>query len=59
LAPLLALAGGPAALRELRGWAMNYQTLGMKANYLIQQGAVTFNDERIEAKFRAAFPGPT
>ena len=59
LAPLLALAGGPAALRALRNWPMNYQTLSMKASYLIQQGVVTFNDERIESKFRAAFLGPT
>lgn len=56
LAPLLALAGGPAALRMLRGWPMHYQTLSTKAQYLIHTGAVTFTDEHLESRFRAAFP---
>ncbi len=55
LAPLLPLAGGPAALRRLRAWPMHYQTLSTKALYLIHTGVVTFNDEHLESRFRAAF----
>jgi phosphoserine phosphatase len=61
LAPLLPLAGGPAALRLLRAWPMHYQTLSTKALYLIHTGVVTFNDEHLKSRFRAAFldPEPT
>ncbi len=61
LAPLLPLAGGPAALRLLRSWPMHYQTLSTKALYLIHTGVVTFTDEHLESRFRAAFlyPEPT
>lgn len=61
LAPLLPLAGGPVALRTLRGWPMHYQTLSTKALYLIHTGVVTFKDEHLESRFRAAFfhPEPT
>jgi hypothetical protein len=61
LAPLLPLAGGPAALRLLRTWPMHYQTLSTKALYLIHTGVVTFNDEHLQSRFRAAFldPEPT
>ena len=61
LAPLLPLAGGPTALRLLRSWPMHYQTLSTKALYLIHTGVVTFTDEHLESRFRAAFldPEPT
>lgn len=55
LAPLLALAGGPAALRILDTWTMQYQSLSSKARYLIHKGVVTFNNEQLESKFRQAF----
>lgn len=55
LAPLLPLAGGPAALRLLRTGHMQYQTLSTKAAYLIHTGVVTFNNEHLESKFRGAF----
>lgn len=58
LAPLLPLAGGPAALRLLSTWSMLYQTLSTKAQYLIKTGAVTFNDEQLDEKFRRAFIDP-
>jgi phosphoserine phosphatase len=58
LAPLLALASGPAALRILRTWPMHYQTLSLKAQYLIHKGVVTFNNEHLESKFREAFLAP-
>lgn len=54
LAPLVALAGGPAALRQLRVGPMMYQTLATKALYLIATGAVTFQDEATGARFRGA-----
>jgi phosphoserine phosphatase len=52
LAPLLALAGGPAALRRLDN--TSYEDLGQKAWDLIQSGAVSFTDERLERKFSEA-----
>ena len=55
LAPLLALAGGPGELRILRSWPMHYPSLSLKAQYLIHQGVLTFNDEHLESKFRGAF----
>lgn len=55
LAPLLALAGGPAELRILKTWPMHYPSLSLKAQYLIYQGALIFNDEQLESKFRRAF----
>lgn len=58
LAPLVALAGGPAELRMLSKWSMEYQSLSLKAHYLIQKGVVTFNDEQLESKFRGAFFAP-
>lgn len=53
LAPLLALAAGPASLAQLR--ATPQAALVDKANHLIQQGAVTFNDERLNQKFHEAY----
>lgn len=58
LAPLLAIAGGLAGLRILSTGAMHYQTLSLKAQYLIHKGVVTFNNEHLESKFRAAFLAP-
>jgi phosphoserine phosphatase len=55
LAPLLGLAGGPAELRILSKWGMQYQSLSLKAQYLIQKGVVIFNDEHLESKFQQAF----
>ena len=53
VAPLLAIAAGPAAIRRLAGTA--YETLGRQALDLIDAGAIRFNDERLETKFSAAF----
>ena len=58
LAPLLALAGGPGEMRILRSWPMHYPSLCLKAQYLIHQGVLTFNDEHLESKFRGAFFPP-
>ena len=58
LAPILALAGGPGALRILSTWTMQYQSLGSKASYLIHKGVVSFNHEQLETKFRRAFLDP-
>jgi phosphoserine phosphatase len=58
LAPLLALAGGPAGLRILSTGAMHHQTLSLKAQYLIHKGVVTFTNEHLATKFRAAFLAP-
>lgn len=58
LAPLLALASGPAGLRMLSTGPMHHQTLSLKAQYLIHKGVVTFNNEHLESKFRAAFLAP-
>jgi len=55
LAPLLGLAGGPAELRILSKWSMQYQSLSLKAQYLIQKGVVIINDEHLESKFQQAF----
>lgn len=52
LAPLLALASGPAALRRLQGTA--YQGLGNKAYNLIQNNALSFNDQQLHTKFQLA-----
>ncbi len=58
LAPLLALAGGPGAVRTLSTWSMQYQALSSKARYLLHKGVVSFNDEQLESKFRRAFLEP-
>lgn len=52
LAPLLAVAAGPASLRRLLDTP--YEALGDKAWDLIKSGAVSFNDERLEKKFAEA-----
>jgi len=55
LAPLLALAGGPGALRALGAGEARLQSLGVKAMGLINRGAISFNDGSIETRFRNAF----
>lgn len=57
LAPLLLLAGGPAALRELQAWPQ-YQTLSTKAHYLTTMGAVTFTNEQFKQRFNQAILAP-
>jgi hypothetical protein len=58
LAPLLPIAGGPAAMRSLQTWSMPYQSLATKATYLIRTGALTFQNDQLESRFRAAFLSP-
>jgi phosphoserine phosphatase len=60
LAPLLPLAGGPAALRQLQQykWPLPYQNLSAKALNLIQTGAVTFTNEQLEQRFNQAIIAP-
>jgi phosphoserine phosphatase len=52
LAPLLAVAAGPATLRQLRQTSL--EQLADKALKLCQQGAISFNDERLKLKFNQA-----
>lgn len=52
LAPLLALAAGPAAIQQLQG--TDQEPLAAKAMQLIDTGAITFNDARLRSKFEAA-----
>ena len=49
LAPLLALAAGPAALKRL-----NNQDLAQKAVQIIRNGGITFKNEPLNQKFRKA-----
>ncbi len=53
LAPLLVIAAGPAAIRRLIGTP--HEALSRRALELIHAGAIRFNDERLNAKFSAAF----
>ncbi|MGH2537746.1 MAG: HAD-IB family phosphatase [Candidatus Promineifilaceae bacterium] len=53
LAPVLALAAGPAALERLAGTP--HAPLAGRCQALIDQGALTFNDERLGAKFERAY----
>lgn len=52
LSPLLAIAVGPAGIRQ----TMNtpYESVFQKGLDLIQEGAITFNDERLKRKFTQA-----
>jgi phosphoserine phosphatase len=52
LAPLLSLACGPGLLESLRQTA--HAPIIDKANTLIREGAVTFNDEQLNQKFLEA-----
>ncbi|MCA9976782.1 MAG: hypothetical protein KC413_13570, partial [Anaerolineales bacterium] len=49
LAPLLALAAGPAALKRLQN-----QDLAQKAVQIIKHGGITFQNEPLNQKFRKA-----
>ncbi len=53
IAPLLALAAGPAALSTLLH--SKHRSLAQKALNLIDEGAVTFTDERLNSKFTNAY----
>lgn len=52
LAPVLALAAGPAGLRRLAGTP--YDALGARALALSQAGAIQFNDDKLKRKFQQA-----
>jgi phosphoserine phosphatase len=52
LAPILAIASGPAAIHNLKG--SNFEFLGQKALDLYARGAIRFNDEKLKSKFSAA-----
>lgn len=52
LAPVTAVAAGPAALHQLRHTP--HETVFQKGLNLIQTGAITFNDEQLRAKFTQA-----
>jgi phosphoserine phosphatase len=52
LAPLLVLAAGPAVLRRLEN--TSFESLSHKAWDLIQTGAISFNNERLNKKFSEA-----
>jgi phosphoserine phosphatase len=54
LAPLLALAAGPATLARL-SQSGQYGPLVQKSIHLIKTGAITFTDERLKQKFQQAF----
>lgn len=63
LAPVLAVAMGPAGVRALQSSTKgDYSELVSRATQLIETGAITFNNERLNAKFRdayqAVYPGP-
>lgn len=53
ISPILALAAGPAAIRQTIG--TNSETLFRKALNLIKTGALSYSDERIKSKFTTAF----
>lgn len=53
LAPLLALASGPASLAQLS--KKTHAELAAKAVRLIDTGAITFNNEQLQTKFRQAY----
>lgn len=53
MAPLLALAAGPASLVSLKGSA--YQDVAEKARILVDQGAISFQSEELNDKFNKAW----
>jgi phosphoserine phosphatase len=53
LAPLLAVAAGPASLQRLAG--SKYRDLVTRSRQLCNSGAITFQDERLKAKFESAY----
>ena len=52
LAPMLAIAAGPAAIHNLKD--TRYEILGQKALDLIERGAIKFNNEQLKSKFSEA-----
>ena len=52
LSPLLAVAAGPAAIRQMKNTP--YEPVFQKGLDLIQTGAIKFNDERLKSKFTQA-----
>ena len=54
LAPLLALASGPATLARL-SQSGQHRPLALKSIQLIKTGAITFTDEPLKQKFQQAF----
>ncbi len=52
LAPLVAVAAGPAALRRLE--ATQHEALGVKALEQIETGAIGFNNDKLRDKFNKA-----
>jgi phosphoserine phosphatase len=52
LAPLLAVAAGPAAIRQTKN--SSHEPVFQKGLDLIKEGAITFNDERLKTKFTQA-----
>lgn len=52
IAPITAVAAGPAALRQLQ--QTPHEPLFQKGLNLIQTGALTFNDEQLKSKFTQA-----
>lgn len=52
LAPLLAIAAGPAALRQVTG--TEHEAVFQKAYNQIAQGVISFNNERLKEKFKQA-----
>ncbi|HFQ94357.1 MAG TPA: HAD family hydrolase [Anaerolineae bacterium] len=53
IAPILALAAGPAARRRVNG--TEHEVVFEKAFSTIAHGAITFQDERLKTKFKQAF----
>lgn len=53
LAPILALASGPAGLKLLE--PTPHQALVEKTRHLIEEGAITFQNERLGEKFNEAY----
>lgn len=52
LSPLLAIAAGPAGIRQAKNTP--HESVFQKGLDLIQEGALTFNDERLKRKFTQA-----
>jgi phosphoserine phosphatase len=56
LAPLISIAAGPSALRALDDGEES--SLMATATKLIDEGAITFNNEKFERKFKSAYSEP-
>ena len=53
LAPLVALAAGPAAIKRLQ--TTRHKVIMIKTLNLIKTGAITFQDEHLRTKFQRAY----